>query len=153
MYHHIVKQIIRDGFQRLSQGDYEPIVAKFAERTHFKFVGDHAMGASLRTVPAIRQWFQRTLRLFPGIQFEVRDVSVSGMPWDTLVVTQLGIRATLCDGGTYQNSALQVVRLQWGRIIEDMVWEDTHVLVAALKNLAQQGIQEATAMPIADGAA
>ena len=149
MYHRIVKQIVRDGFERLSQGDYSAIVSKFAPGARFNFAGNHAMGADLRDVASIRQWFERLLRLFPGIKFEVADIRVSGMPWDTLVATQLVIRATLPDGRPYTNRALQGVRLRWGRIVEDYVYEDTYVLVNALENMAQQGVAEAKAAPIA----
>jgi len=149
MYHRIVKQIVRDGFERLSRGDYNAIVSKFVPNAHFNFAGSHAMGADLRDVASIRQWFERLLRLFPGIRFEIADIKVSGMPWDTLVATQLIIHATLPDDCPYMNRALQVVRLQWGRIVEDCVYEDTYVLVNALEKMAQQGVVEAKAAPIA----
>lgn len=150
MYARIVKRIVRDGFRQLSSGDPEPILAKFAPQTHFVFLGDHAMGADLRTGKAIRQWFERILRLFPGIEIEPVTMSVSGFPWNTLVVTHLAIRATLADGRAYHNKGLQMVRLRWGKIVEDYVYEDTHVLVSELQNLARRGISEATAQPITD---
>ncbi len=149
MYHRIVKQIVRSGFESLSRGDCTPILSKFAPNAHFTFGGKHAMGADLHDIESIRRWFERMLRIFPGITFEVADIKVSGMPWDTLVATQLNIRATLPDGRPYTNRALQVVRLQWGKIVEDYVYEDTHVLVAELERLAQQGVTEAAASPIA----
>src|SRR5579862_8669588 len=131
MYHSMVKRIVRDGFQKLSQGDSTAILSKFAPDAHFVFAGDHALAADFHDLEKIRQWFARLLVLFPGIQFEVREITVSGMPWDTLVATQLAIHANLRDGSSYQNYALQVVRLSWGRILEDYVYEDTHVLVGA----------------------
>jgi ketosteroid isomerase-like protein len=149
MYHRIIKQIVRNGFDSLSQGDYKPILTKFAPYAHFSFAGNHAMGADLHDVESIRLWFERMLRIFPGIKFEVADIKVSGMPWNTLVATQLVIHATLPDSRPYTNRALQVVRLQWGRIVEDYVYEDTYVLINVLEKLAQQGVAEATASPIA----
>ncbi len=150
LYASIVERVIRDGFQSLSRGDCEPVIGKFLPQAYFRFVGHHALGAELHEIAAIRRWFERLLRLFPGIQFEVRDVKVSGLPWDTLVVTQLGIRATLPDGQSYRNDALQVVRLRWGRIVEDFIYEDTHVLVTALAQIARQGVTEAASEPIRD---
>lgn len=149
MYHRIVEQIVRNGFKNLSQGDYDAIVSKFAPDAHFIFSGNHAMGADLHDVQSVRKWFERMLRLFPGIKFEVADIKVSGMPWDTLVATQLIIHATLRDGHAYKNRALQVLRLRWGRVVEDYVYEDTYILVNALEKLAQQGVAEAKASPIA----
>ncbi len=74
---------------------------------------------------------------------------VSSLRSDTLVATQLIIRASLPDGRPYTNRALQVVRLKWGHIVEDYVYEDTYVLVNALEKMAQQGVAEAKAAPIA----
>jgi ketosteroid isomerase-like protein len=153
MYHRIVEGIVRKGFKQLSSGEYEPIVSMFAPHAHFRFFGDHAMGADLHEPSAIRLWFQRILRLFPGIQFEVQDVQVSGTPWNTMVVTQLAIHAKLRDGEPYHNTAMQMVRLSWGRIMEDFVYEDTQVLITALNQIGLQGVQEAVAQPIMDTAA
>lgn len=152
MYAQIVKRIIRDGFRHLNGGNPQPILDKFAPDAHFVFLGAHAMGADLHTFSAIRRWFERILRLFPGIQIDPVEVNVSGMPWNTLVVVHLAIRATLPDGRTYQNRGLQMVRLRWGRIVEDYVYEDTHVLIGELENLARLGVSEAAAVPITDAA-
>jgi len=152
MYAQIVQRIIRDGFRSLNSGDCEPILSKFEPSAHFEFLGDHAMGADLHSAPAIRQWFERILRLFPGIQIEPQEIKVSGMPWNTLVVVHLAIRAKLRDGRAYHNKGLQVVRLRWGKVVEDYVYEDTHVLICELENMARQGIQEAAARPITDPA-
>lgn len=152
MYYRIVRQTIRDGFEQLSRGNPEPILSKFAPDARFIFLGDHAMGANLSEPGAIRQWFERILRLFPGIAIEPREIRVSGLPWDTLVVVKLTIRATLPDGRAYANTGLQMVRLRWGKIVEDVVFEDTHVLIGELERMAQQGVCEAVAQPIRDAA-
>ena len=150
MYYRIVRQTVEQGFQRLSQGDPDAILSKFAPSAHFRFLGDHAMSANLSTPPAIRQWFERILRLFPGIQIVPADIKVSGMPWNTLVVVQLAIHVPMPDGQSYQNTGLQMLRLRWGRVIEDYVCEDTVLLVNALQTLAGRGVLEAAAAPITD---
>ncbi len=150
MYYRIVRQTVEQGFQRLSQGDPEAILSKFAPSAHFRFLGDHAMGANLATPNAIRQWFERILRLFPGIQIVPSRVQVSGMPWNTLVMVQLAIHVPMPDGTSYENTGLQMLRLRWGRVIEDFVCEDTALLVNALRTLASRGVSEASAAPITD---
>ncbi|MEP7293827.1 MAG: nuclear transport factor 2 family protein [Chloroflexota bacterium] len=150
MYTRIVRQTVEQGFQRLSQGDPEAILSKFSPTTNFRFLGDHAIGANLSTPGAIRQWFERILRLFPGIEIVPSRVQVSGMPWDTLVVVQLAIRVPLPEGRSYRNTGMQMLRLRWGRVIEDYVVEDTVLLVNALQELAQRGVSEAAAAPITD---
>ena len=149
MYYRIVRQTIEQGFQRLNQGDPEAILSKFAPTAHFRFYGDHALGANLHTPDAIRQWFARILRLFPGIRIEPTAIQVSGLPWDTLVSVQLAICVPR-EGGAYQNSALQMLRLRWGRVVEDLVCEDTHILINELQQLAQTGMLEAAAPPLTD---
>ena len=150
MYYRIVRQTLEQGFARFNQGDPDGILSKFAPTAHFRFFGTHAMGANLSNPQAIRQWFERILRLFPGIQITPTDLKISGMPWDTLVVAQLAIRATLSDGRPYENVAMQMLRLRWGKVIEDFVYEDTYILVNELENMAQHGVSEAAAQPIAD---
>jgi hypothetical protein len=150
MYYRIVRQTVEQGFRRLNQGDPETILSKFAPSAQFRFVGDHAMGANLTTPGAIRQWFARILRLFPGIQIVPSRMEVSGMPWNTLVMVQLAINVPMPDGSTYQNTGLQMLRLRWGQVIEDFVCEDTALLVRALQTLSSQGVSEAAAAPITD---
>ncbi len=152
MYYRIVKRTLEEGLRRFSEGDPEGTISKFAPDAHFRFFGSHALAANLSTPGAIRQWFERILRLFPGIQITVTDIKVSGMPWNTLVVAQLAIRATLSDGRPYSNTAMQMIRLRWGRVVEDLVYEDTYVLISELQNMARHGIAEAAAQPIADPA-
>lgn len=150
MYYRIVRQTVETGFRKLSEGDPNEILSKFAPNAQFRFVGDHAMGANLTTPAAIRQWFERILRLFPGIQITPSRVQVSGMPWNTLVMVQLAIDVPLPDGTAYRNTGLQMLRLRWGRVVEDFVCEDTALLVKALHTLAARGVSEAAAAPITD---
>lgn len=150
MYYRIVRETIEQGFRRLNQGDPEAILSKFAPSAQFRFLGDHAMGANLTTPSAIRQWFERILRLFPGIQIVPIRMEVRGMPWNTLVMVQLAIHVPMPDGTAYQNTGLQMLRLRWGRVIEDFICEDTARLMNALQTLAKRGVSEAAAAPITD---
>lgn len=149
MYHFIVKQKIRNGFQSMSQGNYEAVLQLFDEQVHFSFSGNHAISGNYHNLKAVRQWFERVYRIFPDIRFEVNNVIVSGMPWNTTVATQFTVRATLKDGRSYQNAGVQILRLRWGRIVEDHLYEDTQKLVLELNHQGQLGVQEALAAPIA----
>jgi ketosteroid isomerase-like protein len=149
MYYRVVANNVRRGFQNLSKGDYQSIVKQFAPNIEFSFSGDHAMGGACHGITQVTAWFQRMLRLFPGIQFQVKKVTVNGWPWDTVVVTEFQIQAQLRDGRTYQNDGLQFLRIRWGRIVEDRVFEDTYKLVTELHRMGEQGVSEALAAPIA----
>jgi ketosteroid isomerase-like protein len=150
MYHFIVRKTIIRAFRDLSAGNHEAVLNQFSPDIHFLFEGDHALGSELHSLNAVRGWFQRVFRLFPGLQFKVKQVIVSGWPWDTTAATRLQVEATLRNGQHYQNSVVQFVRLRWGRVIDDYLLENTQKLVAVLKEMAQQGVDEAIAPPIED---
>ena len=137
MYKLIVKRIVRRAFARLSEGDYEPVVKQFDPQSRFLFAGDHALGGERRGQDAVRDWFGQMLGLFPGIRIEPQDVVVNGWPWNTVVATHLFISATLPDGRPYRNEGMQLLRLRFGRVVEDLIFEDTLKLDAALQGLGQ----------------
>jgi ketosteroid isomerase-like protein len=143
MYHLIVKRRVRQGFQALSAGKYEEVLRQFAPHVRFSFAGDHALSGERHSIEAVRQWFQRLYQFFPGLQFEIHDVVVNGWPGNTVAATRFSVRATLPDGRAYRNSGMQYVRLRWGRIVEDHIYEDTQTLALELQRIAQQTLREA----------
>jgi ketosteroid isomerase-like protein len=149
MYGFIVRQVIRRGFRDLSQGNYEAVLKLFSPTVHFVFPGTHALGADFHDVQMVRQWFQRFMHLFPGLQLEPQIILVNGWPWNTVVANFFTLRTTLKDGRSYHNAGVQFVRLRWGRVVEDYLYEDTQKLADELQHQAQQGIQEAIAAPLA----
>ncbi len=76
MYHFVVKQIVRESFRRLSQGNYEAAMNLTAEQCHYHFIGRHALGGHRRSRALIAKWFERFLRILPGFQF--KPVNVTG---------------------------------------------------------------------------
>jgi ketosteroid isomerase-like protein len=149
MYHSIVRRIVRQGFRHLSSGESEAVLKSFAPDVTFCFLGNHALGGEQHGVPAVREYFKRIYRLFPGIQIEPQAIMVHGWPWDTIVTTRFVVRAPLPYGRTYTNEGMQFMRLRWGRAVEDYLYEDTHKLIEALQYLAKQGMHEALAAPLA----
>ena len=125
MYKFIVKRIVRRTFAGLSAGNYEPIVQQFGPRSRFYFAGDHALGGERRGQDEVREWFQLALQLFPGLRIEPRDVVVNGWPWNTVIATRLAISAPRPGGREYRNEGMQLLRLRWGRVAEDLIYEDT----------------------------
>ena len=148
MYKFIVKQLVRRGFQQMSQGNFEEVLKLFQPTIHFVFPGTHALAADLHDVQLVRQWFQRFSRIFPGLQFELQTILVNGWPWNTVVATRFIVRATLKDGRPYRNAGGQFIRIRWGRIVEDYLYEDTQTLANELQREAQQGVEEAKAAPL-----
>jgi ketosteroid isomerase-like protein len=148
MYHRIVAANVRKGFQAMSQGDYQQVIKQFSPDIYFSFSGDHAMGGERHGIAQVTAWFEQMYRLFPGIQFEILQVTVKGWPWDTVAVTQFRIHAMLRDGRAYTNDGMQFLRIRWGRIVEDRVFEDTYKLVTELRRMGEQGVSEAVSTPV-----
>jgi ketosteroid isomerase-like protein len=138
MYHQIVKRIIRKGFRQLSQGNSQEVLNQFSPQAHFLFAGDSVLGCETHDLTTIRQWFHRLFQIFPGIQFEVHTLIVNGWPWDTRAANYFSVRFTRPDGLIYQNSGVQLLRLQWGRIVEDYIYEDTQKLARELDSRVKQ---------------
>jgi ketosteroid isomerase-like protein len=138
MYKLIVRRNVRKAFDGLSRGDYEPIVRKFGPRSRFVFAGDHALGGERVGPDGARGWFRDMLGRFPGIRIEPVDVLVNGWPWRTNVASHLVITTTLPDGSPYSNEGMQLLRLRWGRVVEDLIFEDTLKLDAVLRRFARR---------------
>jgi ketosteroid isomerase-like protein len=132
MYAFFVRRLVGRRFEELSEGDARRVVARFGSRSVFTMVGDHALGGECRGREAVGEWFARLFGLFPGIAFEPRVVAVAGWPWRTTIATQFVVRAELADGHPYRNEGMQLIRMRWGRILEERVYEDTAVLQEAL---------------------
>jgi ketosteroid isomerase-like protein len=144
MYQLIVKRLVHQSFQSLSQGDYEKVLKQFAPTIHFIFAGEHILGGERHGVQAMRQWFQRFFQLLPGLQFQVHTVLVNGWPWNTIVATHFSVQTSLQDGRPYHNTGVQLLRLRWGKAVEDFIYEDTQKLASLLQQLDQQGVSEAS---------
>ncbi len=146
MYHAIVRFLVRRTWRRTGSGDYDAAVSMAAPDLRFRFLGDTALGADLHGPEAFRDWFTRFGRLLPGVHLELVDVVANGWPWNTKVATQLRVTGTLSDGTAYDNTAMQWLTLRWGRLVDDLVLEDTLTLQRALNKLQQPRL-EATADP------
>ena len=144
MYHAIVKRNARRTYAAMSRGNYEAVVRSFADDAVLFFAGDHALGGTYRGRDAIRGWFERLHACFPDLSFEPETIVVDGFPWNTHVATRFRVTATLPGGAPYSNEGMQYLRIRWGRLIEDRVYEDTQVLARALEELSSSGVAQAT---------
>lgn len=150
MYATIVRRKVRGIFDRINQGDYLPMVDGLADEFVYVFHGEHALGGRRTTREAMIRWWERTLRLLPGAQFDLRDVLVRGGPWQTRVATRALVSGALPDGSRYENTVFQFLTLRWGRVTEVETVEDLQVLQNALAIVAASGVAEASAAPITD---
>jgi ketosteroid isomerase-like protein len=148
MYHTIVRTIIVKGFKQLSNGNAEALLNQFAPDVHYRFEGQHALGGERSKLSTVRAWFQRMLRLFPGLQFRPMRVIVSGWPWNTTAAIEVVVSASLQDGQPYENRFVQFLNLRWGKVVDVYTLENLQKLTAALERLSKHGVEEATAPAI-----
>jgi ketosteroid isomerase-like protein len=132
VYHAGVKKVVRRAFAAVSRGDYERVVAAFDKRATLTFPGDNELGGTFTGREAIRSWFERVFRFFPDLKLEPQVILVEGFPWDTRVATRFRAGAMLPDGSAYQNEGVQLLRLRWGRVIEERLYEDTQAVAKAV---------------------
>jgi ketosteroid isomerase-like protein len=150
MYHAFVRKRIRDLFAAVSRGDAEPVLRAFADQFEHSFLGDTALGGSRKTLAATRQWYERLYRLLPDIQFYLRQICVSGSPWNTLVLVDWEETNSGTDGVRTTNRGIHVIHLKWGRATRLAICPDTVGLKATLDRLTLAGNAEANAAPITD---
>ena len=112
------------------------------------FAGDHALGGTRHSREAMRKWFGRLYRLFPGLDFEVKRVLVGGWPWRTVAMVEWVDRARPADGVPYENEGTHVLRFSWGRLVGIHAYPDTQRVAEVCDRLAKAGIEEAAAPPI-----
>jgi ketosteroid isomerase-like protein len=157
VYHLIVRRRVRALLEQANRGNWEAIVAGLAPRFEYRFVGDTPLGGVRTTHAAMRLWFERLYRLFPGATFIPQTIVAAGPPWRTTVMTYVTINGRVPDGADgadgsrpYQNEFMQVITLRWGRMTSVLTLEDTQRFADALPELAAAGVTDATASPILD---
>lgn len=143
MYHSIVNRKIRATFDGLSEGQASALTNKLATDFEYHYVGDHALGGTRTNRADMLVWFDRLFTIFPGIAFEVQDVVVKGMPWQTTAMAHVAIDA---DG--HPNEMFQRITLSWGRITSVRTLVNLEALQANLGRRAEEGATEAVAAPI-----
>jgi ketosteroid isomerase-like protein len=150
----IVKAIARrrylKGLADLESHNLDGLLAQFADPCRFIFISSNTpMGADLHTKEAVRRWFERLHRLLPNPRFDVKELVISGTPWDIRLAARVIIRSTVA-GKPYANNFAQFLRLRMGRVVMDYIIEDTQRFEQACATLVAAGVKEAAAEPIRD---
>lgn len=154
IYRAIVRRRVHTLFAEANRGNWESIVSGLAPRFSYRFIGDTPLGGTRTTHEAMRRWFERLYRLFPGSQFAPQRIVVEGPPWNTQIMTYVKIQGVAPNASgseaPYENEFMQSMRLRWGKITSVLTLEDTQRFVDLLPHLAASGIDDATATPITD---
>jgi ketosteroid isomerase-like protein len=148
VYHAIVRRRTRQVFAGLSAGDSELALRGLTEDVHHVFPGTSPIGGERRSRDAVRRWFERLARLFPGHEFEVHRVVSRGWPWSTWVAVQWSATMRPQTGAAYVNHGAHWIHLRWGRATAFHAYLDTERIARACEEMARAGVDEAAATPI-----
>jgi ketosteroid isomerase-like protein len=151
IYRSIVERKLRRAFDALNRGDHASVLAAFGAPVEHTFYGAHALGGTRTDMRSITPWYARLKTLMPDLQFEIRSVAVTGMPWNTTVLIEWRDRFSLPDGSRRANQGVHALRLRWGKVVSLRIYCDTQLLVEVLRDMQLQGLQEANRSPIVDG--
>ena len=119
------------------------MLAAFAPAFEHAFLGEHALGGARHTLSATRRWYERLYRLLPDIHFDLRQIEVSGPPWNTTVVVDWDETNSGTDNVRTTNRGIHVAHLRWGRVTRLIICPDTIGLKATLDRLSAAGNREA----------
>ena len=150
MYHTIIQRKLRFAFDQLSTGNYGTILAGMAPKFDHRFSGTHALGGRRTSPEGYRRWFERFVRIFPRLQFEIRNIVVSGWPWNTIAAVEWLDRIQTDDGNQYENAGVHIIRLKWTKVTEIRIYCDTQKLAAVCEVQARCGREDALGPPITD---
>jgi len=148
MYHAIMHSKVKEVFDELNNGNYEPIFASLAPKFKHWFIGDHALSGLRTSLPVTRQWYERLYRIFPNIHFDVKNIVVQGMPWDTTVTVEWDDSYTLLNGEKRSNLGVHIIHFKWAKADSIRIYCDTKLLLENLGIQSQGGIEEATSPPL-----
>jgi ketosteroid isomerase-like protein len=133
MYKTLVRMMVRRNIARLNAGDASPLLKMAAADAVIRFPGDNSWARMFRPVvrgrsPHATHRGIDECRAFADrfaaqrVQFTLEDVLVNGGPWNTRVAMRLVSYIDGDDGqDRYNNRAVAVLELRWGKLV---VWED-----------------------------
>ena len=124
MYRWSVRRFVRFLYARAIGGDDRLLMRASSPEVEFNFPGDNSFAAHLTGREALAGWLSRLSAMNPT--FVVRDVVVSGPPWNMTVAVLF--RDAI--GDDYTNEGVEWVRIKWGRVQSLDVFLDTERISA-----------------------
>lgn len=148
MYNYIVKQLVKKSFALVNERRFDELVKSMALNVRHSFAGDHALGGVRNDQAAVYAWLGRLARVMPKLHITVNQVTVKGLPHNTLAIVRWTATATLENGDPYINKGVHFITLKWGKVSELDVYEDTLAVFNGLEAQYKAGIAEAKAPQI-----
>ena len=147
LYAAAFRVMLRRTAAKLMAGDVDAFLRFYAKDAVLHFPGENSWGPEYRGHDEIRGFLERFLAV--GLQGELHEIVVNGPPWKTDVVVHFTDDAHAPDGArVYENDALVHLKVRWGKVVEERVYEDTEK-VAAFDRYLESREPEAEAAPAA----
>jgi ketosteroid isomerase-like protein len=124
MYRWTLARFVRFAHGKAIAGDVGIMMKATSPDVTFHFPGKSSFAANLEDREALGGWLSRFTALEPN--FEIRDVAVSGPPWDMTVA----LRFRDAIGDDYRNDGVEWLRVRWGRVRSIEVFLDTERIEA-----------------------
>ena len=150
IYQRVVRSILTEAFDGLNRGKIHAVTGKFAATAEHYFIGQHALSGTRRTSESRQRWYERLLRLFPDICFQIHRIEVAGPPWRTLAIVYWSETNTGTDGVRTDNEGVNIVEIRFGKVHRVRIYTDTMILTHTLDRLARSGNPDAHASAIVD---
>ena len=143
MYKAAIRALLRYSIKKLNQGDYSMLLKMAHPDFELAFPGQNSWATMFRAQETGRHRFATHRGLdeatafaerfvAEGIQFRVEDILVNGPPWNTRIAVRAHDFIAGSAGGAdiYNNRALLLLEVRWGRLVRWEDYEDTERVAA-----------------------
>lgn len=143
MYKAAIRALMKRSVATLNDGDFAPLLKLASPDFELAFPGNNSWSTMIRTVEKGRErhvthrgveegtmFAERFVR--EGIQFHVEDILVNGPPWNTRIAlrVQSFIPGAVGQPDAYNNRAIALLEVRWGRLVRWEDYEDTERVAA-----------------------
>ena len=120
----LAKKLLSYVMARTRAGDIRPTLLMDAEDVTFRFPGQNSWSGEYHGKQELRSWLQRLVAV--GIKTFPDEVVLKGFPWRQTVCVRGHDYARSPSGETvYENRFVIWGRMEWGRLKDYEVYEDT----------------------------
>ena len=144
MYKTAIRALLRRNVERLNAGDATTLLKQGSPDVVIAFPGDNSWSTMFGPAPTGRDRYVTHRGIAEctafaekftsnGVQFEIEDILVNGPPWNTRIALRVKSFVPPEQPGQadeYNNRAVAILELKWGRIVAWEDYEDTERVAA-----------------------
>ena len=143
MYKAMTRALMRHSVRRLNQGDYSVMLKMAHPDFELAFPGENSWATMVRPTEPGRErhvthrGVEEATRfaerfVAEGVQFEIEDILVNGPPWNTRIAVRVQsfLPGPAGEPDEYNNRAMLLLEVVWGRLVRWEDYEDTERVAA-----------------------